>query len=81
MTEATRITQQELHDWSEEDIANLLETGETPEGDRVGSSMVEEVRSTTQLSAQDRAAIATYIKSLPPVEGMKPPRKHQHHEH
>jgi mono/diheme cytochrome c family protein len=72
------ITQQELHDWSEEDIANLLETGETPEGDRVGSSMVEEVRSTAQLSAQDRAAIAAYIKSLAPVEGMKPPRKHQH---
>src|SRR5437868_5105197 len=47
------ITQQELHDWSEEDIANLLETGETPEGDHVGSSMAEVVRSTTQLSAED----------------------------
>jgi mono/diheme cytochrome c family protein len=72
------ITQWELHDWSEEDIANLLETGETPEGDRVGSSMVEVVRSTKQLSAEDRAAIAAYIKSLPPVEGLKPARKHEH---
>ncbi|TMJ28803.1 MAG: c-type cytochrome [Alphaproteobacteria bacterium] len=75
------ITQQELKDWSEPDIANLLETGETPEGDRVGSSMAEVVRSTTQLPAQDRAAIAAYVKSLPPVEGLKPPRKHEHHEH
>ena len=73
------ITQHELHDWSEEDVANLLETGETPEGDHVGSSMVEVVRSTAQLSAEDRAAIAAYIKSLPAVEGLKPPpRKHEH---
>ena len=72
------ITQQELKDWSEQDIANLLETGETPEGDRVGSLMVEVVRSTAQLPAQDRAAIAAYIKSLPPVEGTKPPHKHEH---
>src|SRR5205085_4666847 len=76
------ITQQELHDWSEQDIADLLETGQTPEGDRVGSSMVEVVRGIAQLPAPDRAGIAAYIKSLPPVEGVKPPRKHQHdHDH
>jgi mono/diheme cytochrome c family protein len=68
------ITQRELHDWSAQDIANLLETGETPEGDFVGSVMAEVVRSTAQLSEQDRVAIATYIKSLPPVEGIKPPK-------
>ncbi len=72
------ITQQELHDWSAQDIANLLETGETPEGDRVGSAMVEVVRSTAQLPEQDRAAIAAYIKSLPPVEGIKVSKKHEH---
>jgi mono/diheme cytochrome c family protein len=72
------ITQQELKDWSEQDIANLLETGETPEGDRVGSLMAEVVRSTAQLPAQDRAAIAAYVKSLPPIEGRKPPQKHKH---
>jgi mono/diheme cytochrome c family protein len=72
------ITQWELHDWSQEDVANLLETGETPEGDRVGSAMVEVVRSTSQLPAQDRAAIAAYIKSLPPAEGVQPSKKHQH---
>ena len=72
------ITEWELHDWSQEDVANLLETGETPEGDRVGSAMVEVVRSTSQLPAQDRAAIAAYVKSLPPTEGVQPSKKHQH---
>jgi len=69
------ITQYGLKDWSEKGIAYLLETGQTPDGDSVGSSMTEVVRNTSQLSAQDRTAIATYIKSLPPVEGRKrPPR-------
>ena len=58
------ITQQELHDWSEEDIANLLETGETPEGDHVGSSMAEVVRSTARLSAKDRKALQAFLESL-----------------
>lgn len=75
------ITQHGLRDWSEDDIANLLETGETPDADRVGSTMVEVVRNTAQLSAEDRAAIAAYIKSLPPVEGIAPPKKHEHREH
>ncbi|SDR24094.1 Cytochrome c, mono-and diheme variants [Rhizobiales bacterium GAS113] len=69
------ITQLALKDWSEQDIADLLETGQTPDGDFVGSSMNEEVRGTRQLSPDDRAAIATYIKSLQPVEGPKPPSK------
>ncbi|SED00688.1 Cytochrome c, mono-and diheme variants [Rhizobiales bacterium GAS191] len=69
------ITQLALKGWSEQDIADLLETGQTPDGDFVGSSMNEEVRGTRQLSPDDRAAIATYIKSLQPVEGPKPPSK------
>jgi mono/diheme cytochrome c family protein len=67
------ITQRDLKDWSESDIAYLLESGQTPEGDSVGSSMAEVVRSTSQLPAEERAAIAAYIKSLPPVEGPQPP--------
>ena len=66
------ITQQALHDWSEKDIAEMLETGMTPD-DKVSGAMAEVVRNTAQLSAEDRAAIATYVKSLPPVEGPKPP--------
>ena len=33
------------------------------------------VRNTGQLGPDDRAAVAAYIKSLPPVEGPKPPPK------
>jgi len=70
------ITQLGLKDWSEKDIAYLLETGQTPEGDSVGSTMAEVARSTAQLKADDRAAIAAYIKTLAPVQGPpKPPSK------
>ena len=69
------ITQHGLKDWSEKDIVYLLETGLNPEGDSVGSTMAEVVRNTEQLSPQDRGAIASYIKSLPPIEGEKPPAK------
>jgi len=71
------ITQQGLKDYSEKDIAYLLETGNTPEGDSVGGSMAAVIRNTSQLTAQDRAATAVYIKSLTPVEGPKPPPKKQ----
>jgi len=59
------ITQDKLHDWSAADIAETLESGMTPDADRVGGAMVEVVGNTSQLSAADRAAMATYIKSLP----------------
>jgi len=63
------ITQQKLKAWSVKDIADTLTTGMTPDADFVGGSMVEVVRNTSQLSAADREAMATYIKSLPAVEG------------
>jgi mono/diheme cytochrome c family protein len=69
------ITQKGLGSWSEADIADLLKTGDTPDGDSVGAQMTLVVRNTSQLSDQDRAAIATYIKSLPPVEGPARPPK------
>jgi mono/diheme cytochrome c family protein len=69
------ITQKGLADWSEGDIAGLLKTGETPEGDTVGAQMSLVVRSISQLSDADRAAIATYVKSLPPIEGPPRPEK------
>lgn len=69
------ITQFKLKDWTATDIAEALETGMTADADRVGGSMVEVVRSTSQLTAADREAIATYIKSLPPVEGYTPRKK------
>lgn len=66
------ITQARLKDWSEDDIAYLLESGMTPEGDSVGGSMTPVIRNTSQLSEDDRKAMAVYLKSLSPVEG--PPR-------
>jgi mono/diheme cytochrome c family protein len=69
------ITQKALGDYSEKDIDYLLETGNTPDGDSVGGAMTPVVRNTSQLTPQDRAAIAAYVKSLPPVEGPKKPEK------
>ena len=67
------ITQKGLSDWTQEQLLKLLETGELPDGDTVGGNMGKVVVGTRQLSAEDRAAIATYIKSLPPLEGPKQP--------
>ncbi len=47
----------------------------TLEGDTVGSNMAPVIRNTSQLSKEDRAAMAVYIKSLAPVEGPKRPEK------
>jgi mono/diheme cytochrome c family protein len=63
------ITSFKLKDWSVSDIAETLATGVTPDADRVGGGMVEVVRNLSQLSEADRTAMATYIKSLPPVDG------------
>ena len=68
------ITQHALKDWSEKDIADMFETGDIPD-DKVGGSMVAVIRNTSQLSPQDRAAMAVYLKSLPPVEGLPKPKK------
>jgi mono/diheme cytochrome c family protein len=69
------ITQKGIGDWSEKDIAWLLETGDMPDGDSVGGQMTAVVRNTAQLPAEDRTALAHYVKSLPPVEGPTPPAK------
>jgi mono/diheme cytochrome c family protein len=61
--------------WSERDISYLLESGFTPEFDAVGSTMADVVKNTAKLSAEDRAAIAIYLKALPPRPGKRPKRK------
>lgn len=66
------ITQKSLT-LSQEQLVKLLETGETPDGDTVGGEMGKVAANTAKLSPADREAIATYIRSLPPVEGPKPP--------
>ncbi len=69
------ITQKGIGDWSEKDIAYFLETGATPDNDTAGGSMARVIKNTSQLSGEDRAAIAEYLKSLPPVEGPPRPKK------
>jgi mono/diheme cytochrome c family protein len=69
------ITQKGLADWSVKDIDYFLETGSTPDGDNAGGAMARVIKNTSQLSAQDRAAIADYVKSLPAVEGPPRPKK------
>jgi len=59
------ITQRKLHDWKVEDFVETLDTGMTPDADKVGGLMVDVVANTSQLSADDREAIAVYLKSLP----------------
>ena len=69
------ITQKGISDWNEKDIAYFLESGQMPDGDSAGGSMVSVIRNISQLSEADRNAIATYIKSLPPVDGPPKPKK------
>ncbi|CAN0606381.1 unnamed protein product, partial [Ectocarpus sp. 12 AP-2014] len=52
-------------DWSVTDIAYYLETGFTPDFDSAGGEMAAVVQNTSRLSAEDRAAIAAYVKALP----------------
>lgn len=58
------ITAAGLKDWSANDIAYALETGFTPEFDSLGSSMAAVVRNMAELTPDDRAAIAAYLKSV-----------------
>jgi len=58
-----------IGDWSEADIAYYLESGFTPEFDSVGGSMVDVQENMAKLPAEDRDAIAAYLKAIPAVEG------------
>jgi mono/diheme cytochrome c family protein len=52
--------------WSESDIAYALESGFTPDFDSFGAQMAAVQRDIAQLPAEDRAAIAAYLKAVPP---------------
>lgn len=52
--------------WSKAELVELLATGFTPTFDSVGGSMAAVVAGTSQLSPDDREAMAEYILSLPP---------------
>jgi mono/diheme cytochrome c family protein len=52
--------------WSAAEIATALETGLLPEFETFGGAMIPVQENMAQLTAEDRAAIAAYLKSLPP---------------
>lgn len=52
-------------EWSATDIAYYLESGFTPDYDSVGGHMVAVVENFAKLTAEDRAAVAAYLKALP----------------
>jgi len=49
-------------DWSAQDIAYYLETGFSPDFDSAGGQMAKVIEATARLSAEDRDAIAAYLK-------------------
>lgn len=53
--------------WSVDEIVEYLTSGFTPEFDSVGGSMVSVVENTEKIKAEDRQAIAAYLKSLPAI--------------
>ena len=61
--------------WSAADIVYLLESGFTPSFKPIGASMGDVVENTAQLSEADRAAMAVYLKALPPREGKRQRRR------
>jgi mono/diheme cytochrome c family protein len=54
--------------WSADEIADYLATGFTPDYDSVGGTMVEVQENMAKLPAEDRAAIAAYLKAIPARE-------------
>jgi mono/diheme cytochrome c family protein len=64
-----------LADWSQADIVDALADGTLPQGGTLGEEMGEVVaNSTSRLRPEDRAAIAVYLKSLPPTPTQVKPK-------
>tara|TARA_R110000868_G_scaffold408790_1_gene692454 strand:- start:8880 stop:9761 length:882 start_codon:yes stop_codon:yes gene_type:complete len=53
--------------WSEEEVAEYLTSGFTPDFDVVGGEMADVVSNIAHLDDADRAAIAAYVKAVPAV--------------
>ena len=62
-----------IGDWSEADIAYSLETGFKPDFDTLGGTMTKVQENMAKLTAEDRKAIAAYLKSIPAIELKKKP--------
>ncbi|WP_315919440.1 cytochrome c [Mesorhizobium sp. SP-1A] len=64
-----------IGNWSAGDIAGYLETGFTPEFDTVGGAMVDVQKNMAELTPEDRAAIAAYLKAVPAHPNGYPAKK------
>lgn len=54
-------------DWSERDLVEYFTSGFTPDYDSAGGEMAEVIENLGQLPETDRAAIAAFVKALPPI--------------
>jgi mono/diheme cytochrome c family protein len=62
------LTPTRLKRWDDQQLAQFLRTGATPEGDAPSEVMEEVIQNTTsQLTAQDLAAMIAYLRTLPPL--------------
>ena len=57
-----------ISDWSAGDIEYYLESGFTPDYDTVGGTMVAVQENMAELTAEDRKAIAAYLKAVAAIE-------------
>jgi mono/diheme cytochrome c family protein len=64
-----------IGEWSESDIESFLETGFKPDFDTVGGAMVAVQKNMAELTKADRAAVAAYLKAVPPHPNGYPARR------
>jgi mono/diheme cytochrome c family protein len=68
----SNITPGRLKKWSDSEIRDFLQTGMTSDGDVTSETMGEVVTNTTsQLTAEDLAALIAYLRSVPAIEEPK----------
>ncbi len=64
----TPHSDQGIGGWSETDLTYFLKSGFLPDGDFAGGAMTDVIEeSTSYLNDEDRAAVASYLFSLPPI--------------
>ena len=67
-TAAPNLTPTRLKKQTDKEVAEVLQTGMTDDGDALAESMAEVVRNTTsQLTPPDLSALIAYLRSLPPL--------------
>ncbi len=68
------ITPARLKKWSDAELRDFLQTGMTSDGDVTSETMAEVVRNTTsQLTAEDLAALIAYLRTVPAIEEPQKP--------